>query len=95
VFLHKGRKERGREERGERREEKGERREERGAPGRLPHGVYHFWMLYIMRPLVYTMWYIPCGIYHDTYHGIYHSKVIYSVIYTMVYTIWYISCNIP
>jgi hypothetical protein len=37
--------------------------------------------------MVYTIWYIPDGIYHDIYHGIHHSKVMYSMIYTMVYTI--------
>jgi hypothetical protein len=67
----------------------------RPTSGRLPHGIYHFWMVYTMQQLVYTIWCIPYDIYHDIYHGIYHSKVIYSVIYTMVYTIWYIPCNIP
>jgi hypothetical protein len=48
--------------------------------GRLPHCIYHFWMVHTMQQLAYTIWYIPYGIYHNIYHGIYHTKVIYSVI---------------
>jgi hypothetical protein len=50
--------------------------------------IYHFRMVYAIGPLVFTIWYIPYGMYHDIYHGIYHAIVVYTRIDTMVYTIW-------
>jgi hypothetical protein len=60
---------------------------------RLPHGIYHFCMVYTMRQLVYIMWYIPCGIYHVVYTMQY--TMIYSMVYTLSFTIWYIPWYIP
>ena len=35
--------------------------------GRLRHGtmIYHFQLVYTMGPMIYTIWYIPYGIYLD------------------------------
>jgi hypothetical protein len=79
--------------------------------GRLPHGIYHFWMVYTMQQLVYTIWYIPYGIYHGIYHMVYTMiytmvyiiqkwyiawyTMIYSMVYTLSFMIWYIPWYIP
>jgi hypothetical protein len=69
--------------------------------GRLPHGIYHFFMVYTSTIVVHddihvvyndiyiwkvASWYIPL------LDGIYHEAI---GIYHMVYTIWYIPWYIP